>query len=76
VLTARQTAAKKAEAEAEEIGRPGFAGREFVDAFTIRQALTMRDRQGLSPGEIEGMLKLKKGALGRLGVKGVVGEVG
>ncbi|PKX92922.1 uncharacterized protein P174DRAFT_452184 [Aspergillus novofumigatus IBT 16806] len=76
VLTARQTAAKAAQEEAEQIGRPGFAGREFVDAWTIRQALTMRDRQGLSLGEIEGMLKLKKGVLGRLGAKGVVGEVG
>jgi hypothetical protein len=76
VLTARQTAAKAAQEEAEQIGRPGFAGREFVDAWTIRQALTMRDRQGLSLGEIEGMLKLKKGVLGRLGAKGIVGEVG
>ncbi|RLL92888.1 hypothetical protein CFD26_100005, partial [Aspergillus turcosus] len=61
VLTARQTAAKAAQEEAEQIGRPGFVGREFVDAWTIRQALTMRDRQGLSLEEIEGMLKLKKG---------------
>ncbi|GFF54064.1 conserved hypothetical protein [Aspergillus lentulus] len=76
VLTARQTAAKAAQEESEQIGRPGFAGREFVDAWTIRQALTMRDRQGLSLGEIEGMLRLKKGVLGRLGAKGVVGEVG
>ncbi|EAW10334.1 uncharacterized protein ACLA_048030 [Aspergillus clavatus NRRL 1] len=76
VLAARQKIATAAEAEVEEIGRPGFAGREFLDAFTIRQALTMRDRQGLSEGEIEGVLRLKKGVLERLGRKGVVGEVG
>ncbi|KAG2420863.1 hypothetical protein HFD88_000477 [Aspergillus terreus] len=75
VFTARQRVAKAAEQEAEMVGRPNFAGREYVDAFTLRQALTMRDRQGLPGDEIERMLRLKKGVLERLGGKGVVSEV-
>ncbi|GAB1191736.1 hypothetical protein APSETT444_000918 [Aspergillus pseudonomiae] len=76
VVTARQKIAKAAEREVELVGRPGFAGREYLDALTIRQALSMRDRQGLPAGEIERLLRLKKGVVDRLGQKGVVSEVG
>ncbi|OJJ40971.1 hypothetical protein ASPWEDRAFT_75630, partial [Aspergillus wentii DTO 134E9] len=66
-VTARQRIAKAAEKEAEEYGRGSFGGREYADALTIRQALTMRDRQGLSKRDIESMLKLKKGFMDKFG---------
>ncbi|PWY66970.1 hypothetical protein BO83DRAFT_419416 [Aspergillus eucalypticola CBS 122712] len=76
VFSARQRLTKAAEQEFEAMGRSGFQGREFVDAFTIRQVLSMRDRQGLSAGEIERLLRLKSGVVGRLGERGVVGDIG
>ncbi|KAE8380945.1 Oligosaccharyltransferase subunit Ribophorin II-domain-containing protein [Aspergillus bertholletiae] len=76
VVTARQKIAKAAEQEVDMLGRPGFAGREYLDALTIRQALSMRDRQGLPSGEIERLLRLKRGVVDRLGKKGLVSEVG
>ncbi|PIG88845.1 hypothetical protein AARAC_011491 [Aspergillus arachidicola] len=76
VVTARQKIAKAAEREVELTGRQGFTGREYLDALTIRQALSMRDRQGMPSGEIERLLRLKKGVMDRLGEKGVVSEVG
>lgn len=74
VVTARQRIAKAAEQEAEAFGRQSHAGREFIDALTIRQALSMRDRQGRSAEQIEQALRLKSGVVGRLGRKGVVSE--
>ncbi|KAF7597274.1 hypothetical protein BBP40_008116 [Aspergillus hancockii] len=76
VITARQRIAKAAEAEAEAFGRPSFTGREYLDALTIRQALSMRDRQGMPLGQIERLLQMKKGVMDRLGKKGIVSEVG
>lgn len=35
----------------------------------------MRDRQGLSPEEIESTLRLKRGVVERLGKRGIVSEV-
>ncbi|KAL4922529.1 hypothetical protein BDW62DRAFT_54675 [Aspergillus aurantiobrunneus] len=72
-ITARQRITREAEAEAEELGRIGFSGRRYLDALTIRQALAMRDRQGLGVGEIERVLRLRNGVLGRVGEKGVFG---
>ncbi|PWY86030.1 hypothetical protein BO70DRAFT_428105 [Aspergillus heteromorphus CBS 117.55] len=76
VFSARQQLARAAEQEAEAMGKTQFAGREFLDALTIRQALAMRDRQGLAPGEIERLLRLREGVVGRLGARGVVGDIG
>ncbi len=67
VVTARQRATREAEAETEDVGRGGFSGRRYLDALTIRQALAMRDRQGLPEGEIERALRLKQGVVGRIG---------
>ncbi|KAL4804264.1 hypothetical protein BDV18DRAFT_162027 [Aspergillus unguis] len=77
-VTARQRITKEAEAETEEYGRGGFGGRRYVDAFTIRQALAMRDRQGLTGNEIEKTLRLRTGVLQGLGSggKGVNGIIG
>ncbi|PYI04039.1 hypothetical protein BO78DRAFT_373732 [Aspergillus sclerotiicarbonarius CBS 121057] len=76
VFSARQRITKAAEQEAEAMGKMDFAGREFLDALTVRQVLAMRDRQGLGEAEIERMLRLKGGVVGRLGGRGVVGDIG
>lgn len=55
-----------------EAGRRGHPGREFLDVFTIRRILVMRDAQGRSPAEIEKALGLKSGCVERLGPAGVV----
>lgn len=75
VLSARERIAQAAEREAEQVGKPSFAGREFVDALTIRQAISMRDKQGYPPAEIEDSLQLKRGVMERLGKRGIVSEV-
>ena len=73
VLDARARLQDEAEREFMEAGRRGHEGRQFLDVFTIRQILTMRDEYGKSAGEIEMTLGLKKGVVNRLGAKGVVG---
>jgi hypothetical protein len=74
VLSSRSRITKAAEQELESFGRPSHPGREYLDAMTIRQVLTMRDRQKLGDGDIERMLRLKKGVVSRLGERGVVSE--
>lgn len=75
MITARQRVAKAAEKEAEEFGKQSHTGREYLDVLTIRQALSMRDHNRLPEQEIERVLRLKKGVMGRLGARGVVGEI-
>jgi hypothetical protein len=78
-LAARQRLQDEAEREFIEAGKRGHEGRQFLDVYTIRQMLTLRDKHGKSATEIERALGLKGGAVGRLGAKGVVGlaqEVG
>ncbi|KAL2835746.1 hypothetical protein BJY01DRAFT_252383 [Aspergillus pseudoustus] len=72
-ITARQRIAREAEAEAESMGQGTFTGRRYLDALTIRQALDMRDKQGLPGKEIERALRLKAGTVESLGAKGVMG---
>ncbi|KAH8700198.1 hypothetical protein BGW36DRAFT_425031 [Talaromyces proteolyticus] len=74
VLSSRTRITKAAEQEQEVFGRQSHQGREFLDVLTIRQALQMRDRQGLSMAEIERLLRLKKGVMLRLGERGLVSE--
>lgn len=74
VLSSRSRITKAAEQELESFGRPSHPGREYLDAMTIRQVLSMRDRQKLRDADIEQTLRLKKGVVGRLGEKGVVSE--
>lgn len=57
------------------MGSPAFEGRQFLDALTIQHALTMRDYQGVSPGEIERVLGLKKGFMDRFGKRGMVSRI-
>ena len=79
VLDARARLQDEADKEFVEAGKRGHEGRQFLDVFTIRQILTLRDGRGRSAAEIEKALGLKKGVVERLGAKGVVGlaqEVG
>ncbi|KAJ5108042.1 hypothetical protein N7456_004717 [Penicillium angulare] len=76
VVTARQRINKAAAEESNAVGNANFAGRQFLDSLTIHQALTMRDQQGLPIGEIERMLRLKQGTMGKLGEKGIVSRAG
>ena len=72
VLDARSRLQDEAEREFIEAGRRGHPGREFLDVFTIRQMLILRDQRGKNAAEIEKALGLKQGAVDRLGAKGVV----
>jgi hypothetical protein len=72
VLEARARLQDEAEREFMEAGRRGHEGRQFLDVYTIRQILTMRDERGRNPGQIEKALGLKSGVVGRLGMEGVV----
>ncbi|KAJ5175182.1 uncharacterized protein N7482_001059 [Penicillium canariense] len=75
VLTARQRIGKAAQEELEQVARGSGTGRQFLDAFTISQALTMRDQQKMPLQEIERLLRMKKGVMDRLGKDGVVSRV-
>ncbi|KAJ5731372.1 uncharacterized protein N7483_005880 [Penicillium malachiteum] len=74
VVNARQRITKAAHDEALAVGNPNFTGRQFLDSLTIHQALTMRDQQKLPSGEIERMLRLKKGTIDKLGKSGIVSQ--
>ena len=71
-MEARKRIEEQAETEKIAQGKPGFAGKSFVDIGTIRKALVLRDEQGVAPPEIEKMLGLRKGAVAALGRTGVV----
>ncbi|EEP77626.1 predicted protein [Uncinocarpus reesii 1704] len=74
-LSARSNLARFAEQELESFGKRSHEGRQFLDVVTIQQVLAMRDREGVSPDLIERHFRLKAGVVGKLGTKGVVGEV-
>jgi len=72
LLEARRRLAEEAEEEFGRVGKRDSQGRRFVDVVTLRQALVMRDR-GVQGEEIERRLGLRRGVVGMLGRKGVVG---
>lgn len=74
-LAARRRVQEEAEAEFEEVGRRGFAGRRFVDAATVRNALKVRDAGVVSDAEIERQFGLREGTVGKLGRKGILRNV-
>ncbi|KAJ5774080.1 hypothetical protein N7457_008976 [Penicillium paradoxum] len=74
-VTSRQRLTEAADKEAEDFGRAGHPGRSFLDALTIQQVLTMRDKQGMRRGDIERFLGLKKGVLERLGKDEIVSRI-
>ncbi|OGE58330.1 hypothetical protein PENARI_c001G05888 [Penicillium arizonense] len=75
VINARQRLNKLAEEEAESFGVAGHPGRQFLDALTIQQVLTMRDKQGMSRRQIEKFLGLKNGVVDRLGNDEIVSRI-
>ncbi|KAF2754415.1 hypothetical protein EJ05DRAFT_479405 [Pseudovirgaria hyperparasitica] len=75
VLAARKRFQEIADQEHEDVGRKGFAGRTLLDAETIRQVLVLRGA-GKRESDIETLLGLKKGVMGRLGAEGLVGVSG
>ncbi len=83
VLAARERLAGEAEREFARVrgytddvdGGRGAGGRRFLDVFTLRKVLVMRDEKGMGAGEIERAIGLAEGVVGRLGERGVVGEV-
>lgn len=75
VVNSRQRLNKLVDEETESIGLAGHAGRQFLDALTIQQVLTMRDKQGMSQRQIEKFLGLKSGVVDRLGNNAVVSRI-
>ena len=75
VLDARARLQDEAEREFMEAGKRGHEGRQFLDVYTLRQMLTMRDERGAGAGQIEKALGLRRGCVERLGERGVVGLV-
>ncbi|KAJ5300941.1 uncharacterized protein N7443_005943 [Penicillium atrosanguineum] len=69
---ARDRLSKSAQQEIDQMGRSDFAGRSYMDALTIHQALTMRDVQKMPRAEIERTLRLKKGVMDKLGEDGLI----
>jgi hypothetical protein len=74
LLTARYRLAEEAEREFASLGKKG-EGRQFLDVVTIRKVLEMRE-EGVEGGDIEKRLELRRGVVGRLGRRGVVGVPG
>ena len=76
VLAARERLAKEANEELILAGRPGHAGKQFLDILTVKKILTLRegknDKAEMSDAEIERSLGLKGGLLVKLGQKGKV----
>ena len=72
MLDARSKLQDEAEKEFMAAGRRGHDGRQFLDVFTIRQMLVLRDERGKSATEIERTLGLKRGVVDRLGARGIV----
>lgn len=64
----------EAERELENFGKREFEGRKFLDAGSIRDALTLRDA-GVESEEIERRIGMKRGSLQKLGSKGIVENV-
>ncbi|KAJ5748773.1 uncharacterized protein N7511_010469 [Penicillium nucicola] len=75
VVNARQRLNKLAEEETESYGVAGHPGRQFLDALTIQQILTMRDKQGIPRRQIEKFLGLKTGVVDRLGKDSIVSRI-
>jgi hypothetical protein len=71
LLTARYRLAEEADQEFAGLGRKGALGRQFLDVFTIREMLVLRDEKGVEPAEIEKKLGLRNGVVGKLGRKGL-----
>ncbi|KAK4191780.1 hypothetical protein QBC35DRAFT_425385 [Podospora australis] len=70
-LEARKNIQAQAEAELENMGRSTDKGREYVDVYTIKQILLMREK-GETAKAIEDRLRLRPGVVNKLGGKGIL----
>ncbi|KAK2629189.1 hypothetical protein QTJ16_000009 [Diplocarpon rosae] len=73
LLTARYRLAAEAEREFAQTGKSSAAGRRFLDVYTLRQVLVLRDERGLEARQIERSLGLGEGVVAQLGRRGLVG---
>ncbi|PBP27407.1 hypothetical protein BUE80_DR001674 [Diplocarpon rosae] len=73
LLTARYRLAAEAEREFARTGKSSAEGRRFLDVYTLRQVLVLRDEQGLEARQIERSLGLGEGVVAQLGRRGLVG---
>ena len=71
VLRSRESLQRAYDDEQETLGRKGFAGRRFMEAARITEALKMR-KIGVPDKEIERRLGLVEGAVSRIGSVNVV----
>lgn len=74
ILQTRRALASKHEDEIEALGSKAFEGRSFLDAGSIRVILAMRER-GIGVREIEREMRVREGVVGKLGPRGLVGNV-
>lgn len=73
VLEARRQLEERAKDELENLGRSTDKGREFVDVYTVKQILLMREK-GEAAKAIEDRLRLRPGLVAKLGGKGMLGS--
>lgn len=71
VVQARERIGKVWQAERDALGRGSFAGRTLLGAGEIADVIRMRD-EGSKGEEIEKKMRLNKGLVEKLGVRGVV----
>lgn len=71
VVNARERIGKVWEEERDALGRGSFAGRTMLNAGELADIIQMRD-DGMVDGDIEKDMRLSRGLVGRLGVRGVV----
>jgi hypothetical protein len=74
VVNARERIGKLWEEERDALGRGSFAGRTMLCAGELSEIIQLRD-DGMVDGEIEKKMRLRRGLVGRLGVRGVVANV-
>lgn len=71
IVNARERIGKVWEEERDALGRGSFAGRTMLNAGELAEVIQLRD-EGMAVGEIEKKMRLSRGLVGRLGVRGVV----
>ena len=74
VVNARERLGKAWEEERDALGRGSFAGRTMLSAGELAEVIRLRD-EGILDGEIEQRMRLNRGLVGRLGIRGVFANV-
>lgn len=75
-LHARFRIAEEVNMDFEEMGKPGFLGRRYIEAKILSQILALRDAGALDDRSIEKKYDLRSGLLDQLGNKGTVSAAG